>query len=388
MKGRVIAIGGAEDRGIAAALIVDGRLEDLFPAQPMGSLEPNAGDIAVARVTRKLPKAGAFCEMAGGIEGYLRDAKAVTEGARILVQVQSLPEPGKAVTLTTRLLFKGPRLILTPDAPGVNVSRKIGNESERVRLKAVVEAALRTCDLAAGTPEHADRLGVIVRSAARGAEAEVLEHEFAALLAELKERHARLHENGLAPGVGGDPVCAAFRDWLSPRPDTILCTPDLARNLTSGTGSKASAFADRKIAALIRAEADPFEAAGVRDAIAALASPEIPFAGSSMIVEATQALVAVDVNTKGDFTPAAGLKANLAAARDLPRQLRLRGLGGQVVVDFAPMPKAQRRMLEEALKKAFRDDPVETILVGWTKLGLFEMQRKRERRPLTEARLP
>ena len=67
-------------------------------------------------------------------------------------------------------------------------------------------------------------------------------------------------------------------------------------------------------------------------------------------------LVAVDVNTGGDTSPAAGLKANMAALRDLPRQLRLRGLGGQVVVDLAPMAKKDRRPVETELRRALKAD--------------------------------
>ena len=103
-----------------------------------------------------------------------------------------------------------------------------------------------------------------------------------------------------------------------------------------------------------------------------------------MAVEATRAMVTVDVNTAGEFGGGAALTANLAAAGELPRQLRLRGLGGQVIVDFAPLPKKDRKRIEAALKAAFGEDPVETTLAGWTPLGNFELQRKRERRPLSE----
>ena len=78
------------------------------------------------------------------------------------------------------------------------------------------------------------------------------------------------------------------------------------------------------------------------------------------------------------------MTANIEAARELPRQLRLRGLGGQITVDFAPLKKMHRKKIEETLKAAFRRDPIATTLAGWTPLGNFELQRKRERRPLTE----
>ena len=131
--------------------------------------------------------------------------------------------------------------------------------------------------------------------------------------------------------------------------------------------------------------AGSFDARGVLDALEALRGPIVPLGAGHMAVEATRALVAVDVNTGADLSPAATLKANLAAARALPRALRLRGLGGQVVVDFAPMSKAHRREVEGALKAAFRADPIETSLVGWTTLGLYEVQRKRERTPTRAA---
>ena len=100
-----------------------------------------------------------------------------------------------------------------------------------------------------------------------------------------------------------------------------------------------------------------------------------------MYVEPTRALVAVDVNTGGDTSLASTLKANIAACKALPRALRLRGLGGQIVMDLAPMSKAHRKQIESTLRGAFRADSIDTALVGWTPLGHFELQRKRERLP-------
>ena len=125
--------------------------------------------------------------MAGGAEGFLKDARTVKEGDRLLDQVVSLPEPGKAVTLSTRILYKGPRLILTPGAPGINVSRRIGNEAERARLVEAVEAPI-------SAPDYADipDLGVIVRSAAKAEDAEKLAREFRWLCAKATNRNRRI----------------------------------------------------------------------------------------------------------------------------------------------------------------------------------------------------
>ncbi|MFN3607084.1 MAG: ribonuclease E/G, partial [Cypionkella sp.] len=84
-----------------------------------------------------------------------------------------------------------------------------------------------------------------------------------------------------------------------------------------------------------------------------------------------------------DTSPAAALKVNIAAARALPRQLRLRGLGGQVVIDFAPMPKRDRAVLEQVIRAAFKFD-AEVNLAGWTTLGLYEFTRKRDRTALRD----
>ncbi|MDA0362579.1 MAG: ribonuclease E/G, partial [Proteobacteria bacterium] len=102
-------------------------------------------------------------------------------------------------------------------------------------------------------------------------------------------------------------------------------------------------------------------------------------------IEPTRALIAIDINTGSDLSPAAGLKVNLNFAKALPRQLKLRGLGGQITIDLAPMPKKDRKQFENTLKLAFKSDPIETALVGWTPLGHFEIQRKRERFPLSHA---
>jgi Rne/Rng family ribonuclease len=145
----------------------------------------------------------------------------------------------------------------------------------------------------------------------------------------------------------------AWRDWADPAPDEVL------------TGG----FAEN----------------GVLEMIDALLTPRVDLPGDGhMMIEVTRALLAVDVNTGGDTTPAAGLKANIAAARDLPRQLRLRGLGGQIVIDFAPMPKRDRAVLDQVLRAAFKGEAAETSLVGWTTLGLYELVRKRDRLTLAE----
>lgn len=384
MKGTAIVLDTPQDRAFAAARLVDGRLEDLILGPKSGDHRPAAGSRTAAKVIRKLPKSGAFCELENGAEGYLRDARAVEVGQTRILEVQSLPEPGKAVTLTTRLLYRGPRVILTPGAPGVNVSKKIGNSRERERLAAAVEAALRQETAGTTTPGE---VGAIVRTAARNEEAEALRREVTSLVADWRDETERAYRTGGATPAPTEPLPKGIlAEWCDPRPASILASPSLFEwlSLDHPVEGPSRLWGEPRLLDVLRAEPSPFDALGIWDEIDRLRAPEVALGDASMVIEPTRALVAVDVNTGSDFSPAAGLKTNLAAARDLPRQLRLRGLGGKVLVDFAPMPKAQRRTLEEALAKSFRPDPIETALVGWTTLGLFEIQRKRERWPLTE----
>ncbi|RWR11050.1 ribonuclease E/G [Paenirhodobacter populi] len=345
MKGRIVILG--ELRGLeAAALMVDGRLEDLLvDSSDVMTLAPGA--ICRGRVDRQMKgQGGVFVQLPGDERGFLRDAKGLSPGQSVVCQVTGGTEPGKALPVSLRLLFKGRYGIVTPGAPGINVSRRIRDEDLRADLQALAQVVLEGSDL-----------GLILRSACEGAEDGEIVEDVAALRA--------LAEAVLADAEGGpellvdaaSPHEEAWREWADPAPDEV----------TEG-------FADH----------------GVPEAVDELLSPRVGLPGGGhMMIEPTRALIAVDVNTGADTSPAASLKANIAAARDLPRQLRLRGLGGQVVIDFAPMPKKDRATLEQQLRTAFKGEAAETSLAGWTPLGMFELVRKRDRvalRALLEGR--
>lgn len=346
MKGRQIVLGrlfGNE----AAALIVDGTLHDLITDQaPLTPLVPGA--ICRAVVDRLVKgQGGVFLRLPDGVRGYLRDRSGLREGQRILVQISGVAEDGKAIPATSRLLFRGRHGIVTPGAPGVNVSRRIRDEGLRVELTQLGEGLL-----AKGAPTIRDA-GLILRSAA----ADVPIAEVTTELSQLIETAAAILGEGDGPAEllldGPGPHEAAWIDWADPAPDQI------------DQGD------------------DAFERLGVIEMIDSLLDPDLPLSGGgSAAIQPTRALVAIDVNTGRDTTAAAGLKANIALARDLPRQLRLRGLGGQIAVDFAPMPKRDRATLDQVLKAAFKGEGAETVLVGWTRMGLFEINRKRDHAPL------
>lgn len=342
MKGRVILLDTVVGRK-AAARMVDGRLDDLLIDADDDAPRPGAVYRAVTQRPLK-GQGGLTVDLGEGNRGYLRQAKGLPPGQTMLVQVSGMAESGKAVPVTPRLLFKSRFAIVTPGAPGLNVSRRIRDDAERDRL---LETAHEAMD---GAPEA---FGLILRSAADGVEDATVSSDIGemrvlaeAIIADTQGPPELLLD---AP----DAHLQAWRDWSDPDPDAVIDAPN--------------AFADN----------------GVLEAVDAVLSAGVTLpGGAGAFIEATRALVAVDVNTGADTSLAAGLKANLALARDLPRQLRLRGLGGQVVLDLAPMPKKDRRGFEQALRRAFRDAGEDAVLAGWTPLGHFEVQKKRDRTPL------
>ncbi len=343
MKGRQVILGRIADRE-AAALVVDGQVEDLL-IDPSGVTELVPGAICRG-VTERLMKGqgGAFLRLPDGQRGYLRDRSGLREGQPILVQVSGVAEPGKAIPLSSRLLFRGRHVLLTPGAPGVNVSRRIRDTELRETLEALGKTAL------------GDRpFGLIMRSAAEAATGDEILEDLTPLL-DLADRIMPETEGG--PELlldGSSPWDLAWSEWAEPTPDAV----------EQGD--------------------DSFDLHGVSDAIETFLDPMVRLpGGASAMIEPTRALVAIDVNTGSDSSPAASLKANIALARDLPRQLRLRGLGGQVVIDFAPVPKRDRATLDQVLRAAFKGEASETTLIGWTAMGLFEISRKRDRAPLAQ----
>lgn len=340
MKGRIVVLDEVQGRP-AAALIVDGQLHDLL-------VDPTGDDAlpgAIYRVVADRPmkgQGGVFVKLPGGM-GFLRQTAGIAPGARLLVQVTGPSEAGKAVPVTTRLLFKSRYAIVTPGAPGRNISRRIKDEDVRAGLEGLADTGMKGA---------AEDLGLILRSACEG----VAPDDVAADIQAMRD----LAETVLADTTGGPELLVegagafevAWRDWADPAPDEVI----------------EGGFADL----------------GVLEMIDAVLVPRVALSEGHMMIEPTRALLAVDVNTGGDTSPAAGLKANIAAARDLPRQLRLRGLGGQIVVDFAPMPKRDRAVLDQVMRAAFKGESAETSLVGWTTLGLYELVRKRDRLALSE----
>jgi ribonuclease G len=338
MKGRQILLDHLGESE-AAALMVDGRLEDLLLD---GDSAPRPGTIYRALADRPVKGQGGMFLKTPDSSAFLRQVKGLSPGQPILVQVTGYAEPGKAIPVTQKLLFKSRYAIVTPDAPGLNISRSIRDDDMRDQLLELAHDVMDGSDM-----------GLILRSCCAEADADDIADDIAAMadLARKVMSDSAGDAETLAEGDG--PHVLAWRDWTDPA------------QIVTDDGS--------------------FETNGVLDLIDDLKDTRAALQGGGAIfIEPTRALVAVDVNTGSDASLAAGIKANMNAARELPRQLRLRGLGGQIILDLAPMPKKDRRVFETALRAAFRADQIDTVLVGWTPLGHYELQRKRARIPMSE----
>lgn len=380
-----------------AALVEQGRVVDWFWG-PSRTIRPESR--YKAKVERPVPGAGAvFVDLGPAGQGYLRDASGLKPGQFLLVEATGIPEAGKAVPVSPRVLYRERYVIHTPGAPGVNVARAITDETERARLAGIVadQVAAMEDRLAriggardsGAVAEIARRVdahrtgGTILRSAARGQPGGRIIADLDLAIAARAEAEAALADRAVAPGPVGAPPrpCdLAFREWGDQIGHVVVDAGGFD-GLEAAERSRLSPFDAR----IERARGDALDRLGVRDEVERMRDARVDLpSGGWIAVEATRAMVTVDVNTGSGFSPGAALAANIEAARELPRQLRLRGLGGQIAIDFAPLRKQNRRRVEEALKSALRSDPVETTLAGWTPLGHLELQRKRERPPLDE----
>ncbi|EKE44979.1 ribonuclease, Rne/Rng family protein [Oceaniovalibus guishaninsula JLT2003] len=338
MKGRVVHLDRIGDR-LAAALVLDGQLDDLLIEGPENC--PVPGAIYRGIVDRPMKGQGGVTLRLPEGRGWLRQAKGMRQGEAVIVQVTGYADDGKAVPVTDRILFKSRHVIVTPGAPGYNVSRRIKDDERR-------EALLELAHDVAGPPEGR---GLILRSSANHAPDDEVADDIATMLEAARRVLADSGDEAELLMEGPDPHLLAWRDWDDPD--------------------------------AVRTEPGNFARDGIDAMIDALRRPRVDLGAAWISIEPTCAMIAVDVNTGGDTSLAAGLKANIAAARALPAQMRCRGLGGQITVDFAPQPKKDRRVLEQILRAAFKADPVDTVLAGWTPLGCFELQRKRDRLPLS-----
>jgi ribonuclease G len=303
----------------------------------------------------------------------------VAEGNEILVQVVKDPLGTKGARLTTYITLPSRYLVYMPKGRGVGVSARIEDEAERERLRAAVLLGV----------EPQENAGFIVRTAAEDAAPEALRAD----MQYLRKLWEFVRQKGLRtqPGnlVHADlPLhLRVLRDLMRPDVDKVLIDqPSAHREMQEFAG----AFMPEAVARIdLYGESRPlFELHHVEEEIQKALERKVSLkSGGHLIIDQTEAMTTIDVNT-GAFVGHRNLeetifRTNLEAAVTIARQLRLRNLGGIIIIDFIDMEEPEhRRQVMQALARSLNEDHVKTNISSVSPLGLVEMTRKRTRESL------
>jgi ribonuclease G len=302
----------------------------------------------------------------------------ICEGQEILVQAAKSPMGTKGARISSYISLPGRFLVLMPNSDHIGVSRRIESESERERLKGIVQK-LRT-----------ENYGYIVRTAAEGEQEEKLAYEMG-FLNNLWTNIQKKFENAPAASQLHQELSIslrAVRDLLIQEVEKVVID-------SKPTYHAILSFLDTYMPSLkdhvvLYEGAEPvFDAYNLEGDISRALKRKVWLkSGGYILIEHTEALVAIDVNT-GRYVGKHNLeetilKTNLEAVKEIAYQIRLRDLGGIIIIDFIDMEKkVNQEKIFTALKEALKKDKSKTHVLPVSEMGLIQMTRKRTREPLT-----
>ncbi|MDO9514603.1 MAG: Rne/Rng family ribonuclease [Syntrophales bacterium] len=370
------------------AIIEDGNLVD-YNIQ-MSVREPTTGNIyngVVQNVQQGLR--AAFVEYGVGKSGFLplRDVapeyfsenRKLPVGKKLPVQVMREEKGSKGAMLTTHISLPGRYLVLMPNREGNGISRKIENESDRKRLKSVVSQITEKEDM-----------GFIVRTAGMNRTKQELARDYQMLIRlwkDIKEKS----EKTAAPGLiyqETDFAVRAFRDYYTSDIDEILVDdPETARKMRAYC--KTVSPRNVRMVKLYREETPLFDQYDIEDQINEIYQSRVNLkSGGSIVIEPTEAGITIDVNSgrlkKRDVEETA-YNTNLQAAEEIARQLRLRDLGGLIVVDFIDMMnKDHINQVEKTFRDAMKTDRSRIQMAKISRFGMLELSRQKKQSTIQE----
>ena len=367
-----------------AAVLTDERVDELIVAQGRYQI----GDVYLGTVENVLPGIDAAFVNIGESEkngfihvtdlGPLRLKKGsagITEllepRQKVLVQVMKEPTGTKGPRLTGNLALPGRYLVLQPHGQGVNISRRISSEAERNRLRAL------------GVLIKPPGAGLLIRTEADGIAEDQLIDDLESLLRQW-EAIQQAAETAAPPVLlnrDEDFINRILRDHTGPDlVRVVVDEPAAVARVSSFLGAEADKV-------LVESHSEPSELlehfkvnAAIRDAL----KPRVDLpSGGYVIIEPTEALTVIDVNS-GSFTRSANARetvlwTNCEAAIEIARQLKLRNIGGVIIIDFIDMDSRRDQLqLLEHFTTAVRDDAARPQIAQLTELGLVELTRKRQ----------
>lgn len=295
-------------------------------------------------------------------------------GQELVVQVMKEPRGGKGARVTTHFSLPGRFIVFMPNSDYVAVSKKISKEAERLRLKMI------------GDRLRQGEEGIIMRTVSEEEPVEAVLGDLEWLRMEwvrIQERAAEALSPALLHRDLG--ILQRFiRDAFDPVQDELIidCERDAREaksylaDLMPGSNPKVRVYEGKE---------HIFQSYGIEEQLKAGFSRQIILpGGGTIVVDQTEALTVIDVNTAkytgGDSFEDTVTKTNLLAAREIARIIRLRDIGGMIIVDFIDMEEEEhRRQVIAVMEEGMRKDRTKSFVVGWTKLGLLEMTRKKAR---------
>lgn len=384
------------------ALIDNGLLQEIFIERP-GS-RGRVGDIFLGKVVRVMPgMEAAFVDIGLERAAFIHNTditpigpdgfevredgprpihQLLRDGQSIVVQVAKDAISSKGARLTTHLTLPSRNLVFLPRSRHIGISQRIEDEQERDRLVALLNRSLVEAGLQ-------DQGGYIIRTAAEGADAD-------GFLSDIRFLH-RLWAAVVRRIERGGGVATLYRDvpvYLRTTRDLITDRVEKIRVDNEESCQEITRFMQdfipdaRAVVELYQGDRPIFDVYGIEDEINRALSRKVKLkSGGDLVIEQTEAMTTIDVNTGGYLGSRnhaeTVLKTNLEAANAIARQLRVRNLGGIIILDFIDMQDEEhQRQVQRTLSKALVKDPARTTITGISQLGLIEMTRKRTRESL------
>ena len=308
------------------------------------------------------------------VEKQILAGKILRTGQKLLVQIVKEPIGSKGPRISTDITIAGRFLVLIPMGDYIAVSKKIGHYKERRRLKGILNNMVP------------DGFGVIVRTVAQGQDKKALEDDLRNVLKKWEQIVDKL-EDAKPPSLlyrDLNMTESLIRDLFAKNYDRVLIDdPEMYRQIKSYVSQIAPQMVPN--VELYKGKEHIFDYMKVAHDVNSIFSPRVRMkSGGYLIFEQTEAMYVVDVNS-GPYAAKKrqednSLKTNLEAAREIAKQLRLRDIGGIIVVDFIDLrDDKNRKKIYDELKKEFVKDPAKTNVIGMSDFGLVQITRQRIR---------
>ena len=335
--------------GAAVALIKEGKLQDFFADFEDSSIKL-VGATFIGEVDRFSKASNAcFVKLPGNKWGFLRNCKDLNPGTKLVLQSRLYSPKNKALVVSTNLSFRGRYVVITPKVKRVSFSR-------RILLKDTREELFRLAEKHEEIREK--KFGIIFRSICQDSSHQKIKYDI-----EMQLRRCRK---------------------VSVLKPTELSILEGAPNALEKARQEWHALENKEPISSPKC----FDSYSVWEQVLALRKINVALRdGGNISIEPTQALVAIDVNTGSDSSISASLKANMQAIEEIPRQLRVRGLGGKIVLELGPLSKKNRTKIEFCLRKKTNSYNDQIKIVGWTPAGNLELERPRDRIQIGESEL-